>query len=106
MKSAMLITFAAICAFAQDSADVLARILADKGTISAAELARVEGAPPAERVGVLANLLQQKGLLTPSEVARIYLRRTEFAPSGRRRAPGKESAVRNKLDRSCTSPVV
>jgi len=56
---------------AQESADVLARILAEKGTISAAELARIEAAAPADRVGALAILLQQKGLLTEIEVARV-----------------------------------
>ena len=63
----------AICvlARAQDSADVLARILADKGAISGSELARVEAASPADRVRVLAALLQEKGVLTAGDLAKV-----------------------------------
>ena len=71
MKATVSLLLLGLCAFAQDSADVLARILAEKGTITAAELARVEAAPPADRVAALAGLLQQKGLLTSTELARI-----------------------------------
>jgi len=70
MESAIFLLFT-MSVFAQESADVLARILADKGTITAAELARVQAAPPGDRVGALAILLQQKGLLTESDVARV-----------------------------------
>jgi hypothetical protein len=56
---------------AQDSASVLAHILADKGAISASELARIESVAPADRVAALASLLQQKGVLTPAEVAKV-----------------------------------
>jgi hypothetical protein len=63
----------AICILgrAQDSADVLARILADKGTISASELARVEAASPADRIRMLATLLQEKGVLSAGDVAKV-----------------------------------
>ncbi len=57
--------------FAQDSADTLARILAEKGTISASELARVQSAPPADRVATLASILEQKGILSSTEAARV-----------------------------------
>jgi hypothetical protein len=56
-------------AIAQDSASVLARILNDKGTITASELAQVEAAGVSERVNVLARLLESKGVLTRDEVA-------------------------------------
>jgi hypothetical protein len=68
---AALAVWAAALAYAQDNAVTLARILAEKGTISAAELARIEGAAPGDRVNALAALLQQKGVLTSSEVARL-----------------------------------
>jgi hypothetical protein len=58
-------------AAAQDSASVLAGILADKGTISKSELAQVQGAAPADRVRVLTDLLQGKGLISAAEVARV-----------------------------------
>src|SRR5579871_2420511 len=70
MKAAVL-TFIAITAFAQDTMDTLARILAEKGAITAAELARVESASPSNRVTVLADILQQKGVLTPNDLARL-----------------------------------
>jgi hypothetical protein len=54
-----------------DSAVELARILAAKGTISAADLAAVTAASAADRVGALVSILQQKGLLTDTEVARF-----------------------------------
>jgi hypothetical protein len=62
----------ALCnAVAQDSTRELARILAGKGLIDQADLARVERAEPREGVRVLAALLQEKGLLTASEAARV-----------------------------------
>ena len=71
MKSTVAVLFALTIAYAQESASVLARILANKGTISASELARVESAAPADRVSLLTDLLRQKGVLDASEVARI-----------------------------------
>src|SRR5207249_458668 len=62
---------AAVSAVAQDSASVLAGILADKGTISKSELAQVQGAGPADRVRVLTELLAGKGLISAAEVARV-----------------------------------
>jgi hypothetical protein len=61
----------ALSAFAQDSMDTLARILADKGTITAAEFAQVQAATAGDRVKVLAGILQQKGILTSDDVGRL-----------------------------------
>ncbi len=65
---------------AQDSADVLARILAEKGTITRSELAQVEAAAPTDRVAVLASLLRAKGVLTEAEMAKISPRTDAPAP--------------------------
>jgi len=92
MKIAFVVLFA-ISAFAQDSASVLARILAEKGTITAAELARVEAAPPSDRVGALAALLQQKGLLSATEVARIAPAAPATQPAPPRTAESAAPAV-------------
>jgi hypothetical protein len=70
MKPAVLV-FIALGALAQDRTEALARILAEKGTITAAELARLEGAAPSDRVVLLEDILQQKGILTSSDVARL-----------------------------------
>ena len=56
---------------AQDSASQLARILAGKGVIDAAELARVEAASPESRVQMLASLLEKKGVLTQAELVQL-----------------------------------
>lgn len=55
----------------EDPAVALARILASKGTISAAEFSAVESAPAAGRVGALAAILQRKGVLTEAELAQF-----------------------------------
>src|SRR4051794_10254386 len=49
----------------------LARILAAKGAITAAELSSITGAAT-DKVGALASILERKGLLTPAEVAQFY----------------------------------
>lgn len=54
-----------------DAATVLAQILAQKGTISAQELSRVESAAAQDRVSVLAGILRQKGLLDPADLAKL-----------------------------------
>src|SRR5438309_7411082 len=55
----------------QGSSSMLARILAGKGVIDSAELARVEAASPESRVQVLASLLEEKGVLTRAELAKL-----------------------------------
>ncbi|HXJ41977.1 MAG TPA: hypothetical protein VNH18_22055 [Bryobacteraceae bacterium] len=70
MKPAVLV-FVALSAFAQDRTEALARILAEKGTITAAELASLEGAAPGDRIVVLADILQAKGIISSNDVARL-----------------------------------
>lgn len=66
-----LFLLCAWAAWAEDSARVLARILAEKGVIGGAELARVDAAAPEEAVRLLAVMLREKGLLTATEMARL-----------------------------------
>ena len=66
---------------ASDPASTLARILAEKGTISAAEFSQVESAAEGQRVDRLAAILEQKGILTGTELARLS------APGGEAAAP-------------------
>lgn len=62
----------ALVAFAADDpATTLARILAEKGTLSSADLARVESAAAAQKVDVLTSVLAEKGLLTAGDLARL-----------------------------------
>ena len=58
-------------AAAEESARQLARILAGKGVLTAAELDRVEHADAVEGVQILTAVLYQKGMLTSAEVARV-----------------------------------
>lgn len=55
----------------QDAASVLAQILEQKGTLSPAELSRVEAAGSADRVSVLAAILRDKGVLDSADIARL-----------------------------------
>lgn len=57
--------------FASDPVTVLARILAEKGAIGAAEFNAVEAASQEERLTILAGILERKGLLTNAEMARL-----------------------------------
>ncbi|HTA41285.1 MAG TPA: hypothetical protein VK789_02490 [Bryobacteraceae bacterium] len=76
MKTAAF-AFIAMSALAQDKTDALARILEEKGTITTADLARVENAAPQDRTTVLTAILEQKGVLSQSDVARLD---TQLAP--------------------------
>src|SRR5258706_10950775 len=69
--SSLLLVVLAVPCLAQDSAPTLARILADKGVIDPAELARIEAASPEARVQLLAGLLEKKGVLTQAELAKV-----------------------------------
>jgi hypothetical protein len=75
------ISLALMCAAAaaadeyDDPAVRLARILAEKGSISKVELSIVESAAENARVGALASILQRKGLLNDTEVAQVWTRR-------------------------------
>lgn len=61
----------AVQAATADSTQVLARILAEKGLIGAAELARVEAAAPEDGARLLAAILVSKGVLSDAEAARV-----------------------------------
>jgi hypothetical protein len=71
LRSVVIVLAASAFAAAQDSASVLAGILEEKGTISKAELAQIQGAAPADRVRVLTELLAGKGVISASEMARV-----------------------------------
>ena len=55
----------------QDPVAVLAQILAQKGTITSAELTQVEAAIGAQRAMVLASILRDKGILDANDLAKI-----------------------------------
>ncbi|MDQ1470192.1 MAG: hypothetical protein QOJ99_1672 [Bryobacterales bacterium] len=72
----VLLLFSGAMATAQDTADpavALARILAQRGTISGTELSTIESASDGQRVGPLAGILQRKGLLSDAEVAQLRM---------------------------------
>ena len=54
-----------------DGASVLAQILADKGTISLADLSRVQEAGPAGRLSLLTSILQERGILNAADMAKL-----------------------------------
>jgi hypothetical protein len=78
MKS-LSVTFAICMAIAcslraqSDPALTLAQILSDKGTISAAELARVQSTDQSARLATLAGILKDKGVLDTQDMARLSL---------------------------------
>jgi hypothetical protein len=55
----------------QDAVSVLSQILARKGTISSAELNRIEAAASRDRVAVLAGILREKGVLDSADLAKL-----------------------------------
>jgi hypothetical protein len=80
MKMAVFAVIA-MSAFAQDKTDALARMLQEKGTITAADFARIENATPQDRVMVLTAILEQKGVLSQSDVARLEPRPVDGVPT-------------------------
>src|SRR5689334_14231619 len=56
----------------EDPAVRLARILARKGAITAADLSAVAAASADRRVATLAGLLQRRGVLTSAELAEVW----------------------------------
>jgi hypothetical protein len=56
---------------AEDSAGVLAHILADKGVIDSSDVARVEAMDLDQRARLLASILQQKGILNQTDLAKL-----------------------------------
>jgi len=71
MRRLVLLFGLCAAALAQDSVDALARLLAQKGVITADDLARLNSTAGAERMQALVSLLQSKGLLTTTDVARL-----------------------------------
>ena len=69
----MLVVFVLLVwpARGQDSARQLARILANKGVLTSAELASIEHADTDGAVRLLSAMLYEKGLLTRTEVASL-----------------------------------
>jgi hypothetical protein len=56
---------------AQQSAQVLAGILEEKGILTRADRARISSAAPEDAVQMIASILRDKGLLSGAEVARV-----------------------------------
>lgn len=57
--------------FAEDTTDILIRILTEKGIIAGGDLARLESATGEERSRMLTAMLAAKGILNAEEVARL-----------------------------------
>ncbi len=66
--------------FAQQSAQTLADVLAEKGILNAADRARIRGAAPDDAVRMITALLQSKGVLTVSEAALVAPAATPVPP--------------------------
>ncbi len=87
MFGRLSVSLALLCAAAiaadqsDDPAVTLARILAEKGSISKAELSTVESAAGNARVDALATILRGKGLLNDAELAQVSTPREN--PSGK-----------------------
>jgi hypothetical protein len=88
---ALLFLFSGAIAMAQETIDpavTLARILAQRGTISGTELSAIETASDGQRVGALAGILQRKGLLSEAEVAQLRM-----PPGGLPQQPAPQQAM-------------
>ncbi len=99
MKRAFLLCMFLPCLLqAQSSGQVLARVLAEKGLIGAAELARVEAAAPEEATRVLAAMLHEKGVLTDAELARVSpVAGPRVAPAPLRQEPAPAVTSQSKF---------
>ena len=75
-----------------DAALTLAQILSDKGTISAAELAKVQSADQSARLSILAGILKDKGVLDTQDLAKLSLPATVPALPSAPAAPSVEAA--------------
>lgn len=78
---------------ADTSLQLLARILAQKGVISATELAGIENAGPEQGTRLLAGLLYRKGMLTDAEAAALGI---GVAPGIAPGMPGQPAAPQNQ----------
>jgi hypothetical protein len=86
-----LFMFCGAAAMAQEGSDpaiTLARILAQRGTITGAELSTIESASDGQRVGALAGILQRKGVLSDTEVAQLRI-----TPTGPPAQPAPQNAL-------------
>src|SRR5947209_6168122 len=88
---------------AADPAVVLAQILSQKGTISAAELSRVQGADEHNRLTVLTSILQDKGLLNSGDLARISVPGTGVSAQPVVRAKSEAPAPPNSSSGTATT---
>src|SRR5260370_15164114 len=75
-------------------ATTLARILAEKGSISKAEVSMVESAAENARVSALASILRHKGLLNDAEVAQVWTRRDSPSDGAAQIVPVSAQATR------------
>src|SRR5260370_5038638 len=67
----LLLLAAQSSAFGEDAPTLLARLLMEKGAITASDFARIESASPQDRVSLLATMLEAKGVLSNRELAQI-----------------------------------
>jgi len=103
VAATLLICSSLFAAEPEDPAVALARILAAKGTITAAELSTVESSPAAGRVTALAAMLQRKGLLTRAEGAQFGVTQTPPAPQSAAVAPSTSTGPAQRTDRPVTT---
>jgi hypothetical protein len=95
----LLSAFTAASVLAQsDPTLTLAQILSDKGTISVADLARVQTADQQSRLTTLASILQQKGVLNSGDLAKLSI------PSGMPPAASAPQAVAARSEPPPPSP--
>ncbi len=67
----LLLLAAQSSAFGEDAPTLLARLLMEKGAITASDFARIESASTQDRVALLATMLEAKGVLSNRELAQI-----------------------------------
>src|SRR5258708_16027944 len=67
----LLLLVAQSSAFGEDAPTLLARLLMEKGAITASDFARIESASTQDRVALLATMLEAKGVLSNRELAQI-----------------------------------
>jgi hypothetical protein len=109
-------SFAALGADApppDDPAVVLATILSEKGTISVADLSRVQSADEHSRLAVLAGILREKGVLNSGDLARLSLPgvnaqpelMAETAPTGTRESSSPTQTASAEVTTKKSLPV-
>jgi len=81
------ITCACLLSAQSDATLTLAQILSDKGTISAAELAKVQSVDQSARLSTLAAILRDKGVLDSGDLAKLSLPAPAAEPASPRTPP-------------------